>query len=437
MWSFRPYVLQQETVTVSSIPFVPDYVSVSDDSVKLPKSSPMPDGHVAFDKIDVAETRHGSGRMMNKKQESGRMRSVIIGINYIGQQGELRGCINDAIRVKNWLPYNDFPNDKNCHQQHVLTDEPEGSYANDDWVFHAQPTKEQIMKSLAWLVDGAKSGDSLFFHFSGHGVRVPDTSGDEESGYDESIVPLDYRTTGVILDDTLNAILVKDLPHGVRLTAIMDCCHSGSALDLPYTFEARTEDDTKKAKTGDANFQRDRTLSNRYATQEQASATKKSTKNSKMFKTKQEICDDCDDEEEKELMSRALNVEPQTRSRGLPGFEEPAADDEDPKGLVVCKGGEVVKFSGCMDEQTSADVSSTKDFDLPDALGPDAGGGACTSALLSISSDNYAEQSKMSYVDILEEMRVFLKSKGFKQIPQLSSTIAFDLHSNFDLTSVP
>ena len=28
------------------------------------------------------------------------------------------------------------------------------------------------------------------------------------------------------------------LPEGVTLTVVMDCCHSGSILDLPYTIKA-------------------------------------------------------------------------------------------------------------------------------------------------------------------------------------------------------
>lgn len=78
------------------------------------------------------------------------------------------------------------------------------------------------------------SGSSLFLSFSGHGTQVRDEDGDEADGYDEAICPRDYATAGLLVDDDLNRLLVQPLPRGARLHAVIDACHSGSALDLTY-----------------------------------------------------------------------------------------------------------------------------------------------------------------------------------------------------------
>jgi hypothetical protein len=61
-------------------------------------------------------------------------------------------------------------------------------------------------------------------------------AGVEPSGNKETLVPLDFEQNGMLVDDFLHDLLVKPLPAGVRLTVILDCCHSGSALNLPYTY---------------------------------------------------------------------------------------------------------------------------------------------------------------------------------------------------------
>lgn len=53
---------------------------------------------------------------------------------------------------------------------------------------------------------------------------------------------MDFQKAGQIIDDDLLKILVKPMRAGVNVTVLMDCCHSGTALDLPYRFSA---DDTK------------------------------------------------------------------------------------------------------------------------------------------------------------------------------------------------
>lgn len=99
-----------------------------------------------------------------------------------------------------------------------------------------QPSASNILKAFKWFLSDVQKGDVLFFHFSGHGGQVPDKTGMEADGYNETLVPLDYQRAGQISDDVLWGSLVYPLPEGVRLTALMDMCHSGTGLDLPYDY---------------------------------------------------------------------------------------------------------------------------------------------------------------------------------------------------------
>ncbi|KAJ3306788.1 Ca(2+)-dependent cysteine protease, partial [Gonapodya sp. JEL0774] len=76
---------------------------------------------------------------------------------------------------------------------------------------------------MKWLVKDAQRGDSLFFHYSGHGGSTQDQNGDEADGNDETIVPVDYESAGQITDDEIFEIMVKPLPE---------------VVDLPYTYTA-------------------------------------------------------------------------------------------------------------------------------------------------------------------------------------------------------
>ncbi|KAL5351463.1 Ca(2+)-dependent cysteine protease [Pseudogymnoascus australis] len=159
---------------------------------------------------------------------TGRRKALLIGINYFGQEGELRGCINDVKNVSAYL-----------HENCGYSREDMVTLTDDQGDPMGQPTKQNIIQAMQWLVQGAQPNDSLFFHYSGHGGQTEDLDGDEEDGNDEVIYPVDFRQAGHIVDDTLHSVLVSPLPPGVRLTAIFDSCHSGSALDLPYIYSTR------------------------------------------------------------------------------------------------------------------------------------------------------------------------------------------------------
>ena len=108
------------------------------------------------------------------------------------------------------------------------------SFAEEETDPYKRPTKRNIRMALYWLVQGCQPGDSLVFHYSGHGSQQKNYTGDEVDGYDETLCPSDFESQGMIVDDEINATIVRPLPQGVKLHAIVDACHSGTVLDLPF-----------------------------------------------------------------------------------------------------------------------------------------------------------------------------------------------------------
>ncbi|CAG8482681.1 6340_t:CDS:2 [Diversispora eburnea] len=98
-----------------------------------------------------------------------------------------------------------------------------------------------IIREMKNFVKNVEKGDS------GHGGQQMDPDNDEDDGYDETIMPLDFQTNGQIVDDVeMHHMMVDPLPAGVALTAIFDSCHSGTVLDLPYIYS--TQGHVKKPK---------------------------------------------------------------------------------------------------------------------------------------------------------------------------------------------
>lgn len=142
--------------------------------------------------------------------------ALLIGINYEGTENELRGCINDVIAMQ-----------KECEARGyecvVMTDHSEGE--------PYLPTRENILRQLVNLIVSGK--EDLLFHYSGHGTYIIDENYDEVDGKDECIVPIDYDSKGVIIDDELRGVM-QLLSSKQRIFCLMDCCHSGTSFDLRY-----------------------------------------------------------------------------------------------------------------------------------------------------------------------------------------------------------
>ena len=102
-------------------------------------------------------------------------------------------------------------------------------------------TANRIRKEMNSLLASCRKGDVIYLHFSCHGQPYEDLNGDEEDGWDESIVPYDalmvyskgnYEGANHITDDELH-IFFQRLRRAVGekglVCVVIDACHAGGA----------------------------------------------------------------------------------------------------------------------------------------------------------------------------------------------------------------
>src|SRR3989344_2374043 len=143
--------------------------------------------------------------------------ALLIGINYIGTQNQLNGCINDIIQMRQILY--DFYNYKWKNIRLLRDNDP-----------RHMPTRANIIKELKNLINNSHKYKQIFIQYSGHGIYI---LGNELDGHEESIVPLDWKTKGVILDDVIRNIISKTK---CQTRLMMDSCYSGTVADLHYKY---------------------------------------------------------------------------------------------------------------------------------------------------------------------------------------------------------
>lgn len=259
-------------------------------------------------------------------------KALLVGINKYKIPGaDLNGCVNDVTNVRDvLLKYFGFT----VPEIRVLVDE--------------RATKKNIITRLKWLVDKAKAGDRLLFHFSGHGSQIRDRDGDELKDHmDEIICPHDMDWDGkFITDDELKEIF-STIPKGVNLEVLLDSCHSGTG-----TREMRA--------------------------------------------------------------IGSLPLEISFKPRFLPPPVDIACRADDDLAVKrILRGNSSlnhVLFSGCKDNQTSADAYINGSYN-----------GAFTFYLCKHLRD---AQANISRAELLKRLRASLKFNGFSQIPQLEAPVA-------------
>jgi len=168
--------------------------------------------------------------------KNGVKRALLVGSHYQDEKDEnvwLESCHTDVRRIRHHLIH-----EEGFEKENILV------MMDDDR--HHEPTKNLILDALERMCQISEAGDSIFFHFSGHGgTLMNEDEYDEEGIMHELLAPGDFREDGVLIDDELYSSFVTKVPEGVHAVAVIDTCHpassrsgKSSALDLPYVCEA-------------------------------------------------------------------------------------------------------------------------------------------------------------------------------------------------------
>ncbi|CAL1132462.1 unnamed protein product [Cladocopium goreaui] len=195
-------------------------------------------GNVAFACCNGSDNRQEAMRVLaSSARVVGAKKACLVGINYRKTRSELRGCINDVNNTQKVL----------VEQYGFNVDDI--LMINEDQAKENWPTKQRILEGMDWLYKGAKPGDLLVFHYSGHGSQY---NGDKKTMPSDVICPLDcidgpWPST-VITDSEIHQKLYDPLPKGCKAVCLFDCCHSATVANLTETMVVKEGPLTAKKK---------------------------------------------------------------------------------------------------------------------------------------------------------------------------------------------
>lgn len=157
--------------------------------------------------------------------------ALLVGVSYLGTESVLHGTVHDVEKMEPVL------------ERHFGFDPSQITVLAERAVYSGSyrvraPTRANILNELLLMAEKCNVNPNIteiFFQYSGHGTYIKSAASSETDRRDECIVPMDYDTEGVIMDDEINEILA-DFPSHVTFVGIVDACHSGTMFDLPYRY---------------------------------------------------------------------------------------------------------------------------------------------------------------------------------------------------------
>ncbi|KAF4992644.1 hypothetical protein FGRMN_7045 [Fusarium graminum] len=160
------------------------------------------------------------------------------------QYKSLDGCVNDVLAVQQYLVDKIKVDPDNIVT--LLAPHSDRNYICPLPVKYQEPTYENLVNAFK-VPKGAKKGDFVYIHFSGHGARATTIFNKNETEraeiLDEALVPSDINHGGRYLRDLELGFLLKQMADAcLVVTAVLDCCHSGGAVrgdEEPYLGQAR------------------------------------------------------------------------------------------------------------------------------------------------------------------------------------------------------
>ncbi|MEO1592567.1 MAG: caspase family protein [Cyanobacteria bacterium J06632_22] len=184
---------------------------------------------MGLSQLDFLTQAERYGRVL--AQSTPRKLALLVGINnYDFPGGDLQGCLTDVMLQRELLI-------------HRFGFAPEDILEVSDTA-DLKPTRDNILAAFqTHLIDQAKDGDVVVFHYSGHGAQIEDLSSVYEASdglpISGTLVPNDplppqtRAAAGKVVVNDINSKTLFMLMRALEtdnVTAILDSCHSGGGL---------------------------------------------------------------------------------------------------------------------------------------------------------------------------------------------------------------